>query len=162
MVRFRQITLIMLSFSIGTEASLSRHHVETNLNLGGNTQLKSSIGRWNDGDSLHQTRSRSSQGTQLAHVYGRKRSFPVNIGSRPQSPIRAISGAFMERSPVPIAAESKIFARISPHHQSHASIPSIWRKEDLTKCDATGCWSIDTTDDETKRTLHALKFAVAL
>ncbi len=100
----------------------------------------------------------------LSHVHGKKLVGTFNVGSRPLETIRPVSSAFMEKSGIPVSAATK--PRVSIPHRSFKApkLPSNvkpWNAADLTKCDNEGCWTIDTTDDETQRTLHALKFAAA-
>ena len=101
----------------------------------------------------------------LSHVHGKKIVGAFNAGSRPHETFRPVSSAFMEKSVIPVSAATNPRVEI-PHTPFKApKLPSNvkpWNAADLTKCDTEGCWTIDTTDVETQRTLHALKFAVAL
>jgi hypothetical protein len=154
MICFYCSILLALIASINTEPPFQLARSKFNTNEGNG--LLPVDGHLSDAASLLQTLSAANKRSSASHVHGIKRGVPINVGSRPQSPIRATSGAFMERSAV-THVEPKTNAR-EHSLRPHVNPTTDWRKDDLTKCDATGCWSIDTTDEETMRTLHALKF----
>ena len=104
-----------------------------------------------------QTQLAASKKSLVSHVHGRKRTVPSNVGSRPQAPIRTVSSAFRERSAIPHLPEFISSVHSTSRSTSNGNKPRPWRSGDLTKCNSNGCWSIDTTDVETQRTLHALK-----